>query len=465
MNANEFLEFCKWAGIAGASVGGAVGVYRASRAVYDDIAKRILYWKDAQLNLAGKKRRLIESFIEHDSNGMLPVIYDRERGIFLNANTNAMWDVVSSRVNQAIDEQMRPIREKIYAQQRVLASMAGLKPNTTTQAILEQPEQIKELPGMIAIADLFRGTRPTINNLVLGVSQGGTVTRSLPLLMHTLAVGSSGWGKSKFLHSLIWQIAQAQEPVSVVLIDCSGSAFNCCANWDKLRYPIARTMPQASAVLCEILTEIARRRELYGQYPQVENLAEYTQAASADLEPIVIMADESTAMLGKKSPIGGELGEISQTARQYGIYLLIAGQSAKANLIDTATRDNFTSRLAFHVPSNSSAVVLDDRRAVSIRERGRAWAALWGEPELLELQTPFVTKDELIAVMTTGAAANTMPAPAQPEQPTGQDVVELWESLPEKTIAGFCRALFPGRPAAGKNWQRAKVLLEQENLL
>ena len=99
-----------------------------------------------------------------------------------------------------------------------------------------------------------------------------------------------------------------------------------------------------------------------------------------------------------------------QTARQYGVYILVAGQSAKHSVIDTQTRDNFTSRLCFRTSPTSSRVVLDDRAASELTVKGRMWAQLVGR-EPMELQGPFVGRQEFLATLADGGPRQELPRP------------------------------------------------------
>ena len=103
------------------------------------------------------------------------------------------------------------------------------------------------LPDMIELSKVCKSS--SLDSLIIGQSQNNLLTASIHDLMHVLAVGASGWGKSVFLLQLIYQLAQAKESLEVCLIDINGSAFNALQNWNKLRYPVARTTQDAIAVL------------------------------------------------------------------------------------------------------------------------------------------------------------------------------------------------------------------------
>jgi DNA segregation ATPase FtsK/SpoIIIE-like protein len=228
--------------------------------------------------------------------------------------------------------------------------------------------------------------------------------------MHVLNVGASGWGKSTWLRAFVWQLDMAQEPVNVVAVDVSGSEFNLLRHWEKLLYPVARTTQDAVAVLNEVSGEMDRRRELFEAVPLASSLTEYNRLTGQGLPPLVVLADEGAALLNE-GKTGEYLRDAIQTARQYGIYCLLATVTATHRTIDTGIRDQFSTRLCFRTSPSSSGVVLDDRRAGDLNAKGRAWVLLSGR-ELVEVQGPWVSRNDLIRALQPGGPVGETPATA-----------------------------------------------------
>lgn len=287
--------------------------------------------------------------------------------------------------------------DKIQVKQE---SLAALPPGSQ-----EQSQESVNLDNVISLPGVC--PNPSLDRLVLGLGQSGQViTASLHDLMHVLAVGASGWGKSAFLRMLIWQIAQASEPVDVVAIDINGSEFNTIRQWERLRYPVAREPQDAAAVLNAVAVEIAQRKQLYEQFPMAHDLPSYNRRADTQLSPMVILMDEGTSLLNHDG-MADPLREVTQSARQYGIYLLLAGQSANHKVIPTQTRDNFTSRFCFHTSPASRRVVLG-QSVDNVSQRGRAWAQLPGR-EIEQIKVPFASREDVGRVITTGRPRQEIP--------------------------------------------------------
>lgn len=260
------------------------------------------------------------------------------------------------------------------------------------------------LPQMVNLREVC--PQPTLNSLVLGIGQNGLVKASLYELMHVLCVGASGFGKSAFLRALIWQFAQVREDVQIAALDINGSEFNSLKGWSKLMFPVARNTNDAIGVLQGVSAEIDRRKVLYEQYPTAYDLKSYNQLAQEKLAPIVLLADEATNLLNQKG-VGEPLREVVQTARQYGCYLLLAGQSAKHSILDTQIRDNFSSKFCFHTSPSSYRTVLG-QSVTDVSVKGRAWSQLTGQT-LQQVQIPFVSREAVFNVLEQGAPTQTMP--------------------------------------------------------
>ncbi len=269
---------------------------------------------------------------------------------------------------------------------------------------LEDEGMIVNLPEMVKLVDTMPHP-PSLNALLLGIGEDGPVTASLYELMHMLAVGASGFGKSALLRALIWQLAQVREPVGIVGIDCFGSELNAILEWEKLMFPVARDLSSAALTLQAVTQEIAQRKALYAGVPLAYDLPSYNRLAAAPLKPIVMLVDEGTAMLNEPG-IADPLRQVVQTARQFGVYALLAGQNVNHRVMPTQTRDNFSTRLCFHTSAASRHVVLGETPD-DVTVKGRAWVQQPGEM-LKQIQCPFVTREEVERVVVAGKPARVL---------------------------------------------------------
>lgn len=347
-------------------------------------------------------------------DGLFPVI-EIQRGVLYDPNRdNAGAHPLITAAALSVQKQAATKADKILVRQ---IDRPAIRQDDALAA------EAVNLPDLVRLADVARN--PTLDALTLGVSEKGAITASLHDLMHVLAVGASGFGKSAFLRSLIWQLAQVREPLDVVAIDINGSEFNPIRSWARLLYPVARETDTAIATLQAVKTEIDRRKVLYEAIPDAYDLASYNRLADNPLAPVVILADEATNLLNQDG-FGAPLREVTQTARQYGVYLLLAGQSAKHTVIDTQTRDNFSTRLCFHTSPSSRRVVLGES-VEDVTKPGRAWVQITGAA-LQQMQVPYVTREELARVLEVGKPRRVLDlAAVKPEAQAIEDDEALTE--------------------------------------
>ena len=328
----------------------------------------------------------------HARDGLYPVI-EIQRGVLYDPNRdNAGAHPLITAGALSVQKQAATKADKILVRQ----IDRGTQPKSDVAA-LEDHGVIVNLPNMVQLADVARN--PSLDALTLGVSERGTITVSLHDLMHVLTVGASGFGKSAFLRALTWQLAQVKEPLAVVGIDCFGSELNTIIAWERLLYPVARDLPTAKATLQAMMGEIARRKALYADLPQAHDLPSYNRLADVPLPPVVMLVDEGTAMLNEPG-IAEPLRQVVQTARQFGVYALLAGQNVNHRVMPTQIRDNFSTRLCFHTSAASRHVVLGETPD-DVTVKGRAWMQRTGET-LQQIQVPYVTREELARVLEAG---------------------------------------------------------------
>lgn len=345
----------------------------------------------------------LRSRLIHRRDGLAPLvltangIYDPDRD---NAGAHPMVTMAALKVQQT-------------AAARAMLTADATQPQQDPQPALveEIPAEI-ELPTEIALSEVLTW-QPTIERIALGVSVDGPVTASLHDLMHVLAVGSSGWGKSKFLALIIAQLAQAPEAFDVAAIDVSGSAFNAIRSWKRLIYPVARDPEEAIAILTTLRNEIDRRKELFEAQPLADKLPSYNRLVDDPLNPIVCLIDEGTDLLDNDG-VAKPLKRLLQVGRQYGVYVLATGQSATADVIATSTRNNFSSRFVFHVESSNYVRVVLGRTEEPPQEKGRALVRLEGQ-RIEEVQVPLVSRRELFQRIQGGGPRGPIPDIASAE--------------------------------------------------
>lgn len=418
---NEFANLVKWAAITAASPFVLRGLYMASRAVYDDVYERARVWKQDRLTLEHIKQQNAVNAIRHitpNEQARLGVVFDGQH--FRDLDSRGVYTMVK---NQLFD----PINERLDRMERLLIA-AG--PGGATKAAEMLPAAtgaaVSRLPSRVPLFGLFDGA-PSFRDIVLGVTldengQPQVVRSDMAKLVHVAVGGSSGWGKSVFLRSLGYQLAKSTDPVDLVMIDLEGTTLAPFAECDRLIYPVVDNETDATNVLRDLEGELSKRSELFSVFPGVDSLYAYNARTDHPLRPVVALIDEATALL-ENSVIAAIIRTLALRARKYGLWLVLAGQDWKASSLDTAIRNQLSTRVQFRAMSGSqSRVLLERSDAESIDVAGRAFGWLPGR-DLLEFQAPIIGYDDILSSMAGGGPQRDVPQ----EQSEDDKILDLYE--------------------------------------
>ena len=446
---------------AAAGAGGVAAAYVAGRYVYDDVMVRRFQHKTFQAKLNAFEQRSTVKALLHipaDERGRLGMIR-LPGGAILNMDSHARFDGGGQVVYAD------PVLERLdRIDRRILALAQGPRGGAqdAVPELLADPSAPR-LPTQISILDALGMSTPSLDSLVLGVtlSEDGRVvpvTRSLYQLMHLLAIGITGSGKSTWLLSFLSQIAMCKEEIEVVLVDVHGAAFNLASKWSKLRYPIARNNDQAKLVLEEVFLESERRAELFQERaPLAEDLASYNALVEEPLCPWLVVIDEGTLMLSDSS-IAGYVSNAVQGTRQYGLYVFMTGQTGNATVIKSPIRSNFPTRVCYTTEKASMAAALGDTPPGDLEEiPGRGWARLKGHKTPIMMQAPYIRRKDFYNLIEHEGPMNQMPE-SKEEEGVGKVsewaddfLIDTYNHLSDKNNKSeMCRKL--NIPTGGASW-------------
>jgi len=280
---------------------------------------------------------------------------------------------------------------------------------------LDMDEQPLPWPGTVSLPKLLPEV-VSLDHLVLGVTVDDSghqhvVHGAMEKLVHVAVGGSSGFGKSVFLRALAYQLAIAREQPELVLIDLEGVTLAPFATSDRLLYPLADNEQDAVAVLSALSQdELNRRKSLFNRFPGVDSLSLYNQQANEPLAPIVTIIDEGTALLGDRD-VENALKTLTLRARKYGLWVVLAGQDWKATSLDSAIRNQLSTRVQFRAHNAAQSRVLlgaPGAENLPTDPKGRALARLPGSG-LVEMQTPYIGRTQITNAMRGGEPRAAMP--------------------------------------------------------
>jgi hypothetical protein len=363
--------------------------------------------RNLALDRKTRERHLREPTPIHanEMTGSYPMLLDDQTGRVLDPDRGLVFDANDGLVSAS------PRVHDWAAKRRLIQSLTVNVSGGDVGGLLAEPERQQNWPTEIPLKSVV--TEPDIKALTLGVTVGDdgqqeTVKADMGKLVHIAVGGSSGWGKSVFLRSLGYQLALSQTPVDLAMVDLESATLAPFARCERLLYPVADTEDDALAVLGALLEEMERRKALYATHPGVDSLAAYNAISDESLSPLVAIIDEATALLSDKS-VESTLRTLTLRARKYGLWLIMAGQDWTASSLDTAIRNQLSSRIQFKAMSGSqSRVLLQQGGAEELAVVGRALVILPGK-ELFTLQAPFVNAKTIMADCSDGGPRYSMP--------------------------------------------------------
>jgi len=355
----------------------------------------------------------------------------------------------------------------VEEQQRwALHSMAfgNLKTPTQNSPLLSPPVETS-LPHRVDLAE-YMTTTPMLRNLFLGIGKfaNGEVRRvSAPLdrLVHIATAGSSGFGKSTFMLALAYQVINAKERPSPVMLDPQGVTFSVFSGDQRLLYPLASKETDIVTILLALVGELRRREELFSKWRGVSSLRDYNNVVKPEeqLAPIPIFFDEFGLVAGHKD-IATQTKQLASAGRKVGMSIIAGSQTWYSDEIASSLKANLSTAVQFYAKSKSqSRVLLGASVATEITRAGQAYAHLPGQPGLIEMQAP----DPSNVIDVTPELINPETQPPMPEpvpiliDETAQQVINLKsEGVSNSAIA---RQVFGGD--GGNQLTKVRRILEE----
>jgi DNA segregation ATPase FtsK/SpoIIIE-like protein len=332
-------------------------------------------------------------------------------------------------------------REKIHPDQLGGVTMSAFPRHIINQIEAQAPPQTRAplpLPDRVDLSQLVR-SQPSLDRLVLGISEGNQViTESLNNLTHIAIAGVTRFGKSIFTQMLLYQIATAKEKTSLYLADLGGTTFI------DFGLPYASSIEETEAMVIEVMAEAQRRKGLYEATGQgIRSLDIYNQVTGDALPWVVMIIDEALYLMERSKAVKENLELTVSWAAKYGITAMIVSQDFKANVISTATRNNFSSRFQFMAEDPTQAnILIKGCNAHQIEIKGRCFARLPGENRVTEIQTPYISEGEIRAIASHIQGKANVPEPVQIDlepQPARADIIRQLhaDGLSNQAIAEY----------------------------
>lgn len=230
------------------------------------------------------------------------------------------------------------LRDKIYVQKTKIERTITIN--------------IKKDNQPIYIADYIDNINKNDLSFVVGMDDEDNLeTADLQELAHLLVAGTTGSGKTIFLHSLIYQFIQKN--IELYLIDGkSGHEFGKYED----RANVVIENDEVISVIKKMIQDMEDR---------------YTYDYLSDSKPIVVVVDEFVDLIMQNQIIEDLFVRLAQKGRGAKIHLILATQRPDSNILKGVLRSNLPSRVALKVQkSTESKIILDETGAENLFGKG-----------------------------------------------------------------------------------------------
>jgi S-DNA-T family DNA segregation ATPase FtsK/SpoIIIE len=232
---------------------------------------------------------------------------------------------------------------------------------------------------------------------------GEPIFANIEKMPHMLVAGSTGSGKSLFIHSLITSLLFKNSPktLRLALIDPKRVELSMYDGIPHLITPVITENKKALGVLKWAIQEMDRRYDLL-QKAGSRDIKSYNGHHPDDALPYILIAIDEMADLmstfGRE--VEGAIVRLAQMARATGIHLLLATQRPSVEIITGLIKANIPARVALQVASQiDSRTIIDMAGAEKLLGHGDLLflSAELSKPK--RIQGPYITEDELKGVV------------------------------------------------------------------
>ena len=271
-----------------------------------------------------------------------------------------------------------------------------------------------DTPSTVGLRELlesneFKNTKAILPFVVGKNIYGETIIKSLPKMVHMLVAGSTGSGKSVFLHSILLSLMYKCSPSQLrfILIDPKRVEFTIYSGMPHMMLPNAvSNCEKAINALGWAVKEMERRFDTF-QTLSVQNIEDYNHCEQVKngeypkIPYVVIVIDElNELMMTGKKEVEEKITRLSQLGRASGIHMIIATQRPSADVVTGTIKNNLPTRVAFSLQSGiDSRVILDEVGAEKLLGRGDMLLAAYDDKITRRMQGSFMSMDEVRKVV------------------------------------------------------------------
>ena len=182
---------------------------------------------------------------------------------------------------------------------------------------------------------------------------------------HLLVAGTTGSGKSIYIHSIIATLIMRVSPddLKIVLVDPKKVEMTKYRDMPHLLCPIITEASKAKVMLSKLVDEMNNRYELFAIADSCSNIKQYNDWVKdhPNYDPmpyIIVVLDEYADLVDTCKEISQPVVSIAQKARAAGIHMLISTQRPSTNVITGVIKGNLPTHVALMTSSYTDSMTI-----------------------------------------------------------------------------------------------------------
>jgi len=229
---------------------------------------------------------------------------------------------------------------------------------------LEIPNEVRTNVGLFESIKLMEEKNCKPMEIIFGKNiSGELITANITKFPHMLVAGTTGSGKSIFMHATILTLIMRNSPddLKLVLIDPKKVEMSYYKEIPHLLCPNISDPQKANIAFKKLVIEMERRYNLF-ESSGVRDIGEFNDYAKANglqkLPFICVFIDEYADLSEACKDIRTPVVRIAQKARSAGIHLVIATQRPSVNVIDGVIKANVPVHVALMTSSATDSITI-----------------------------------------------------------------------------------------------------------
>ena len=230
---------------------------------------------------------------------------------------------------------------------------------------------------------------------IVGFNQSGIVLDSLDAARHILIAGTTGSGKSVFLHNLITTFC-CNPHCYLYLVDCKQVEFSIYEDNALIASDVFGD--QSAASFTAALVDLMEKRYKEMKRTGVNDFSDFRKIDPTQKRHILIIDELSDLLHDKQSErvIIPRLLRLAQKGRAAGVHVILATQRPDSSVINGTLKGNMPTRIAFRTISNiDSRIILDQSGAERLAGNGDGLYLRNGAFNLERVQSPYISLDDI----------------------------------------------------------------------